>query len=139
MNGQTQILPFHYLPLWRLLGWGLIASVIYLSLTASPPEILEFAFADKLEHLLAYAVLMGWFGQLYVTKPAQLAWAVGFCLLGVTLEFAQGWGGVRFFDVWDMAANALGVLLGWWLTRGVFAGFLQRVDNAVSHFLGALS
>jgi len=129
----------HFSVLWYWLGWGLVTAVIYLSLTANPPEPPKFALADKLEHLLAYSALMGWFGQLYVSKPGQLAWATGFCGLGIALEFVQGWGGLRFFDVGDMVANALGVLLGLLLTRYVFAGFLQRVDNVASHLFGAHS
>jgi VanZ family protein len=109
--------------------------VIFLSLIPSPPDVLDFASSDKLEHLFAYSVLMGWSGQLYVSTRQQILWAVGFCLMGVTLEFVQGWGGYRFFDVADMVANSLGVLLGWWLTRAVFAGFLLRLDQSISRLL----
>ena len=33
--------------------------------------------------------------------------------MGVALEFIQGWLGYRDFELFDMGANALGVLLGW--------------------------
>ena len=122
--------------LWVTFGWALVALVIYLSLASSIPKIIEFAFADKLEHLLAYSVLMGWLGQLYVSTRQQILLAVGFCLMGIALEFLQGWGGHRFFDVADMAANTLGVLLGWRLTRTLFAGILLRVDRSISRLLG---
>ena len=79
---------------------------------------------------------MGWLGQLYVSTRQQIFWAVGFCLMGVAVEFVQGWGGHRFFDIADMAANTLGVLLGWWLTRTLFAGILLRVDRSISRLLG---
>jgi VanZ family protein len=127
---------YRFFRLWLWVGWALIGLVLYLSLTAYPPEVLHFAFADKWEHLLAYSVLMGWFGQLFLSNRNQIIYALGFCLMGVTLEFVQGWGGHRFFDVADMAANTLGVLLGWWLTRAVFAGFLLRVDQGISRLLG---
>jgi VanZ family protein len=35
--------------------------------------------------------------------------------LGVGLEFVQGWTGYRSFDVMDMLADSVGVLLGWML------------------------
>lgn len=127
---------FQLLPLWVTIGWALIAFVIYLSLTASPPEILEFAFADKLKHLLAYSVLMGWFGQLYPAAKLQLFWALAFCLLGVVMEFGQDWGGQRTFDVADMLANSCGVLLAWWLGRRWLAGCLLRVDRTLSRWQG---
>ena len=127
---------FNFGGLWASIGWALIALVIYLSLTPSPPEIIEFAFADKLKHLLAYGVLMGWFSQLYPATKSQLFWALVFCLLGVAMEFGQDWGGQRTFDVFDMLANGSGVLLAWWLGRKWLAGSLLRVDYALSRWLG---
>ena len=126
---------FRYFQLWRLLGWVLIAAVVYFSLTSSPPEILEFAFADKLKHLLAYGVLLGWFVQLYPSRKWQLVWVVVFCLLGIVMEFAQGWGGERTFDIADMLANGGGILLAWWLSNKWLVGSLLRVDHALSRML----
>ena len=59
--------------------------------------------------------------------------------MGVALEFVQGWGGYRLFDIADMVANTLGVLLGWWLTRVVFAGILLRVDRGISQLRAQIS
>jgi VanZ family protein len=117
--------------LWLLVGWSLISLVVILSLMASPPVIIEFKFIDKLEHLLAYSVLMGWFGQLYSRFKLQIIWVMFFVVLGVVLEYLQGWGGYRIFDYADMLANTLGVLLGWWLTRTLCAGWLLRIDRAL--------
>jgi hypothetical protein len=127
---------FQLLPLWVTIGWALIALVVYLSLTSSPPEVLEFAFADKVKHLLAYSVLMGWFGQLYPSVKQQAFWAFIFCLLGIMMEFGQDWGGQRTFDVFDMLANGCGVLLAWWLGRKWLAGTLLRIDHALSRWMG---
>lgn len=117
------------------MGWGLMVLMVYLSLTFDPPVVLEFAYADKLKHLFAYGVLMGWFGQLYISVRLQAGWAAALALLGVVLELLQGWGGVRFFDIADMLANGLGVGLGWWITRGWLAGVLLRVDCALGRLL----
>ncbi len=125
---------FQLFPLWLTIGWVLIALIVYLSLTASPPEVFEFAFADKLKHLFAYSVLMGWFTQLYPSLKARGVWALALFLLGVAVEFIQGWSGYRFFDVADMAANSLGVLLGWWLSTKWLAGSLLRVDRVLSRW-----
>lgn len=127
---------FQHFWLWVVIGWALIVLVIYLSLTANPPEILEFAFADKLKHMLAYSVLMGWFGQLYSSAKHQLVWVAVFCLLGVMMEFGQDWGGQRTFDVADMLANSIGVVLAWWLVKNWLAGSLLRVDYVLSRWLG---
>jgi len=135
-NTDLAGIDFYFSWLWHLLGWTLIMLVVYLSLTSRPPDILEFAFSDKLKHMLAYGVLMGWFTQLYSAGRLQRVWALTFFLLGVAMEFMQGWSGYRFFDVADMAANSLGVLLGWWLSHKWLAGSLLRVDRGLSQLLG---
>ncbi len=78
----------------------------------SPPET-GIEGGDKLGHLAAYASLMLWFCFLYRGLPARVSYALGFAAMGVALEFAQGALGYRLYDTADMAANALGVLLGW--------------------------
>ena len=78
----------------------------------SPPET-GIEGGDKVGHLLAYGILMGWFCLLYRGLPARVSYAIGFAAMGVALEFAQGAVGYRLYDTADMAANALGVLLGW--------------------------
>lgn len=106
----------------------LIIAVVYLTLTSSPPEVFNFELGDKIGHLIAYSTLMAWFGQLYLVIRTQFKFAISFCVMGALLEVVQGMGGVRFFDYFDMLANAVGVGLGWWLTRGVFAGMLTRIE-----------
>lgn len=98
--------------LWLVLGWGWVAAIVWLSLTRSPPTI-DIEQGDKLGHFLAYGILMFWFCQLYPTTRARLGYALGFAALGVALEFAQRALGYRSYELFDMAANALGVTLGW--------------------------
>lgn len=133
---MTKPVPLHFHTLWFAVGVALIILVVYLSLTSSPPDLGRIKFGDKLGHLLAYGVLMGWFGQLYTATSQQLRWFFGFCLMGIGLEFLQWWGGVRQFEFMDMAANVTGVVSGWWLTRGWFAGSLRRFDGLVGKLLG---
>lgn len=123
---------FFYSLYWLHIGWIMVLLVIYLSLTASPPQVPKFQFSDKFEHLLAYFMLMGWFGQLYPAFSRQIISALGFVLMGILLEFVQGWSGYRMFEVQDMLANTTGVLLGWWLTRTGCAGWLQQFDRLLA-------
>jgi len=99
-------------PVWLALGWGLVAAIVWLSLTPSPPKV-DFEQSDKVGHFLAYGSLMFWFSQLYVAPKTRLAYAAGFAAMGVALEFIQGWTGYRDFEVYDMLANGTGVALGW--------------------------
>ncbi|NOR52052.1 MAG: VanZ family protein [Gammaproteobacteria bacterium] len=122
----------HYRKIWLSIGWGLIALVVFLSVTSSPPQIdIDIAFLDKLEHFFAYSVLMGWFGQLYHQTRVRIGWFAAFVAMGISLEIIQGLGGVRYFEYADMAANTTGALIGWLLTRGggghLLSWFEQRL------------
>ena len=94
------------------LGWGWAAAIVWLSLTSRPPQV-DVQFGDKIGHFGAYGLLMGWFCLLYPRFPTRLKFAIGFIAMGVGLEFVQGHLGYRTYDVMDMTANTIGVLLGW--------------------------
>ena len=98
-----------YRKLWLLIGWTLVLSVWYLSLTPKPPEM-GVKLWDKLNHFIAYAVLMGWFGQLYLLKIQRILWFVFFMGMGIGIEIFQGMGEHRFFEYNDMLANTLGIV-----------------------------
>jgi VanZ family protein len=93
-------------------GWGWAAAIVWLSLTPSPPQV-ELAHGDKAGHFASYGLLMFWFARLHVSKRAHMGYAVAFTAMGIGLEFLQGHIGYRTYDVFDMVANTLGVLLGW--------------------------
>ena len=98
-----------YRTLWLLIGWGMILTVWYLSLTPKPPEM-GIKIWDKLNHFIAYAALMGWFGQLYLSKMQRVFWMLFFVSMGIGIEIFQGMGVHRYFEYKDMLANTLGVL-----------------------------
>jgi hypothetical protein len=60
---------------------------------------------------------MFWFCQVYASQRAKLLHGAVFLAMGVGLEFLQGMGGTREYDVVDMLANAAGVLSGWLAAR----------------------
>jgi VanZ family protein len=99
-------------PVLVALGWAWVAAIVWLSLTPSPPKV-DFEQSDKLGHFLAYGSLMLWFCFLYAALKARIAYAAGFIAMGVVLEFIQGALGYRTYEVFDMVANTIGVLLGW--------------------------
>jgi VanZ family protein len=104
--------------LYVAIGWALVAAILWLSLTPAPPKV-DIDHADKVGHLLAYGGLMFWFCLLYTRTKIRAAYALGFIALGIAIEFLQGWSGYRSFEVADMVADGLGVVLGLTLARFV--------------------
>ena len=103
--------------LWYWLGALMVIVVVYLSLMSSPPQ-LEMNAGDKLQHLAAYSVLGFWFAMLALRNGRQLCLVFGGLIgLGIALEFAQGTTGYRTFDVSDILANSIGVLMGLAMAR----------------------
>jgi VanZ family protein len=100
---------------WLIVGWSGVAGIIVLSLIPNPPELIPVEQGDKAEHLLAYGMLMFWFAQVYVRQPGRMIAAALLVALGIALEYVQGWTGWREFSYADMAADAVGVGLGWLL------------------------
>lgn len=97
--------------LWSSIGWGLVLGVSVVSLIPDPPRA-DVPAWDKLNHLIAYGVLMYWFAQLHDRRLDVALWLLA---LGGGLEIAQGYTGYRQASGVDMLANALGVALGWLL------------------------
>lgn len=118
---------FRYRRLWLAIGWGLVLAVIWVSLTPKPPDV-GIRINDKLSHLAAYAVLMGWFCQLYWQRSARLRNGLLLVAMGIALEVLQGLGQHRMFEYADMLANTLGVVAGGVLARGPLARLLLRLE-----------
>ena len=115
---------------WLLIGYVLIAIITQQTLTSSPVNT-EINISDKFMHILGYFVLMGWFVQIYHEKRSRFLCALFFVMMGVTMEFLQGLGGIRFFEVDDMLANGLGVMLAWGLSHTIFADSLLVFERHV--------
>ena len=62
---------------------------------------------------MAYAPLMFWFCLLYARTQTRIAYALLWIGMGIGLEFIQGELGYRTYEVYDMYANTIGVLIGW--------------------------
>lgn len=113
--------------LWQALGWFLILAVIYLSLVPKPP-MPDVAMGDKFGHLFGYALLMMWWLQIR-RQPERLALA--FVVMGLMLEILQSLSGYRDGDIFDLAANTLGVGLGWFATR-LAPTWLTHLDKVLA-------
>lgn len=134
-NAQFEGQKLKYFWLWLLIGYAYLSYIIYGSLTPSPVEVNIDDF-DKVMHFSAYALLMIWFAMIFYSAHARVIHAIAFAGLGVGMEFAQQAGGVRFFEFSDMIANSVGVLTGYFVTRGCGKYHLLRIEQ---HLLGRAS
>lgn len=117
-----------YFWLWLVVGYLYVAYIVYGSLTPNPIDVHIDDF-DKVMHFAAYALLMMWFAMIFYKAKARVIHAVLFVGLGVGLEFAQQAGGVRYFEFSDMIANSLGVMTGYFVTRGCGKYHLFRIEQ----------
>lgn len=120
--------PLKHLRLYIALGGLYLGALVYLTLSAAPPQGPDLPMADKWAHLAGYFLLMGWFGQLAAERRLRANLALSFMVLGALLEVLQGLGGVRQMELADAAANALGVWLGHSATQGPLGRLLQRFE-----------
>ena len=105
---------------WLALGGLWVATVFYLSLMPHPPQPVDLWNIDKLEHALAYGLMMLWFCQVYRQRIPRMVLALLLVAMGTAIEYLQGETGYRTFDYADMLANSAGVIVGWaWARTGL--------------------
>lgn len=113
-------------PLWQTMGWAMVGIVVWFSLVPQLPQLPNILGLDKIQHILAYFVLMYWYGMGFTR---HWRWSAFFVLLGIGLEFLQGYGGFRSFDLYDMVANTFGVILGQLILQTPARRLLAIVDR----------
>jgi len=70
---------------------------------------------------------MFWFCLLYARRASRIGYALLWIGMGIGLEFAQGQLGYRSYELFDMVANTLGVLIGWAFAFAIPAGLAQKL------------
>jgi hypothetical protein len=117
---------YRYGSVWLALGWAMVIATLVASLIPAPIDLSEGR--DKASHLVAYGSLMFWFGMLYPGLRRQAPVALGFAAMGVGVEYLQWLTGYRSFEVADMLANGVGVVLGWGLAQTPLRRMLLWVE-----------
>jgi VanZ family protein len=131
LHGTLIVRDARYFRLWQAIGVLMVVVVCVASLLPSmpPPPGLH---GDKVEHLIAYGSLTYWWGMLYPERAQRWLACLLFILMGIALEFAQQATGYRFLDVFDMAANTLGALLGRMAVETPFGRLLGALDRRLA-------
>ena len=112
------------------MGFTMITFVVYQTLTSSPLGT-GMRISDKLLHITGYFGMMGWFVQIFNDRKQKILLAAGFVGMGIMLEFIQGWGGIRQYEVADMLANTTGVALAWALAYTRCSDILLTVESVI--------
>jgi VanZ family protein len=127
--------------LWLLIGWLLVALVVYLSLAPDRLPIDALSNDDitrrilyKIGHALAYGTLMFWFLQLYPVSQRTII-ALSLIGLGLLLEGLQALTPEHTPAFLDALVDALGVMFGWLLGKTPLSRSLEMLDKMLSHVL----
>lgn len=114
---------------WVALSWVVIAFSLYVNL-APASSLPQVGVSDKIEHVVAYLLLMTWFSGMY-DRSRYLRIAASLFIMGVAIEFAQGAMQLgRQRDYQDVIANSIGIVLGFALAHLLVGGWAQRIDGA---------
>jgi VanZ family protein len=123
----VQLNPLAHRRIWVLLGWGMVVSVVVLSLIPLDVDLSEGR--DKFAHSIAYGSMTFWFAMLFRGRLRQIAIALAFAAMGVAIEYLQRMTGYRTFDVADMAANGIGAALGWTVVQTPLRNALEWTER----------
>ncbi len=111
---------------------GVIAVAVVVTACLIPIDQLplpSFYGLDKIEHFLTYLVLSFYFCQLIVQRWYFHSTFL-LVMLGVLIEVLQSFTGYRMFDFWDIVANSLGAIVGYYAGKNygaVLQGCCRRV------------
>jgi len=125
------MVPLRYPWVWAGLGWALVAGVIVGSLIPGPMIRSIAVLSDKVEHAGAYFLLMIWFAGLY-RRGVHPIIAVILLLLGASLDLLQLTTKTRSFELKDIAADGLGILVGLALSFWLLEGWCQRLERRLT-------
>ena len=99
--------------LWRWVFVAVLVAAFWMALAPVGEGDDWFEHADKLRHALAFAGL--WLIGRQARLSSGWALALGLMAFGVSIELAQGFTPDRQPSFGDLVADALGVLVAWWL------------------------
>lgn len=121
------MLPLRFPWLWMALGWLLVVGVCVGSLIPGT-SLPRFRIEDKFLHAGSYFLLMIWFAGLY-EKRRHIVIACGLVALGLALDVLQSRVSTRSFDLFDVAANTAGIIVGWAISVSLLEGWCRRVER----------
>ena len=113
--------------LWLVSGWILVVLAVIASIMPLT-EMPKVGVNDKVEHVVAYAVLALWFAGIYPKSRYPMI-GVALLIMGIVIEGLQGAMNLgRQADLRDVYANTIGIVTGLLLALIWLGGWAQRVE-----------
>ncbi|MGB5258822.1 MAG: VanZ family protein [Woeseiaceae bacterium] len=129
------MLPLRHLRFWRIAGVLLLLTVLTAALMPAvwfwddrAVAIAWFRNADKLMHGTTFLLLSVWFAGQY-RRASYLRVGASLMLFGLFIEFCQYLVGYRQAEVFDMAANTVGIIAGFAIALAGLGGWSQRLED----------
>ena len=129
------MLPLRHLHFWRIAGLVLLLLVLLSALMPAvwfwddkPGALAWLRNADKLLHMITFTVLAIWFSGQY-RRASYLRVAAGLLLFGLLIEFCQYLVGYREAEWFDMAANMVGIAVGFAVAIAGLGGWSLRLEH----------
>jgi VanZ family protein len=120
--------------LWWTLGGALLLLITALSLLPLGGPDIGLPSGDKLNHAVAYIVLVLYFGQLVGPDwRARVAVVAGLTVYGIAIEWLQAQLPARTAELADLAANAAGIVIGLLLLRTPVGGLMIAIERHFGH------
>jgi VanZ family protein len=120
--------PLRYLTLWRTFGRLLVVAMLAVALLPAPAVVGAVPLGDKIGHVCAFAFLMLWYAQIY-DGGERARCALAALGLGILIELLQALTPYRSAEFADLAADAIGVGLGWLVARGPLGNLLSWLED----------
>lgn len=114
--------------LWLGLGCVLVAAVCIGSLLPAH-QFSGIDIDDKILHFASYFVLTVWFSGLYGRRAYYALIAVIVVALGAALDLMQSATATRYYEFFDILANAAGALVGLALSIIVLGGWCSKLER----------
>lgn len=129
------MLPLRHLRFWRIAGLALLLLVLLFTLMPAvwfwddrAGALAWLKHSDKVLHASTFALLAVWFSGQY-RRPSYLRVAAALLVFGLLIEFCQFLVGYRQADWLDMAANTIGIILGFAIALAGLGGWSQRLED----------